>query len=39
LIRVNSVDDAFQKLRDRLEAVLDQEPEKEKAPVLARTRA
>ena len=39
LIRVNNVDDAFQKLRDRLEAVLDQEPEKEKAPVLARTRA
>jgi uncharacterized protein (TIGR00730 family) len=39
LIRVNTVDEAFQKLRDRLEAVLDHEPEKEKAPVLARTRA
>ena len=39
LIRVNSVDEAFQKLRDRLEAVLDHEPEKEKAPVLARTGA
>jgi hypothetical protein len=32
LIRVNSVDDAFQKLRDRLEAVLDQEPENGKGP-------
>ena len=39
LIRVNTVDEAFQKLRERLETVLDDEPEKEKAPVLARTRA
>ncbi len=39
LTRVNSVDDAFHKLRARLEAVLDHETESEKAPVLARTRA
>jgi uncharacterized protein (TIGR00730 family) len=39
LIRVNSVDEAFQKLRARLEAVLEHETEKEAAPVLARTRA
>jgi len=39
LIRVNSVDEAFRKLRSSLEAVLDHETEKEKAPVLARTRA
>jgi uncharacterized protein (TIGR00730 family) len=39
LIRVNSVDEAFLKLRSHLEVVLDHETEKEKAPVLARTRA
>jgi uncharacterized protein (TIGR00730 family) len=38
LIRVNSVDDAFFKLRSSLEAVLEKETEIERAPVLARTR-
>jgi uncharacterized protein (TIGR00730 family) len=39
LVRVNTVDEAFLKLRSSLEAVLEQETEIEKAPVLARTRA
>jgi uncharacterized protein (TIGR00730 family) len=38
LIRVNTVDEAFLKLRERLEGVLEHETEIEKAPVLARTR-
>jgi uncharacterized protein (TIGR00730 family) len=39
LVRVNSVDEAFLKLRSSLESVLESETETEKAPVLARTGA
>ncbi len=39
LVRVNTVDEAFSKLRSSLESVLESETETEKAPVLARTRA
>jgi uncharacterized protein (TIGR00730 family) len=39
LVRVNTVDDAFFKLRSSLEVVLEKETEIEKAPVLARTRS
>jgi uncharacterized protein (TIGR00730 family) len=39
LTRVNTVDEAFLKLRASLERVLEQETEIEKAPVLARTGA
>ena len=39
LVRVNTVDEAFLKLRSSLERVLEHETEIEKAPVLSRTRA
>ena len=39
LVRVNTVDEAFLKLRSSLERVLEHETEIEKAPVLARTRS